>query len=99
MRKWYIPPSNSVPAGPRMVQCHSYTISLSEHVIEDTDTYEDVILKGGRMIVCARVCAQFSGFLQDTLHTWIRMKPGQKIIQNSITDLHYSCCEKRGWPC
>lgn len=24
MRKWYRPPSNSVPGGPRMVQCHSY---------------------------------------------------------------------------
>ena len=23
IRKWYNPPSNSVPVGPRMVQCHS----------------------------------------------------------------------------
>jgi hypothetical protein len=26
MRKWYKPPSNSVPADPRSVQCHSYSL-------------------------------------------------------------------------
>ncbi len=28
MRKWYSPPSNSVPGGPRMVQCHSCAMSV-----------------------------------------------------------------------
>lgn len=50
MRKWYNPPSNSVPAGPRMVQCHSYRGRSEAPVVWDRCgyTHEDIILCGGR---------------------------------------------------
>jgi hypothetical protein len=45
MRKWYSPPSNSVPDGPRSVQCHSYTTLVQVTGKEWTSSYKDIVLK------------------------------------------------------
>ena len=45
MRKWYSPPSNSVPDGPRNVQCHSYRTLVEVAGEEWTGSYKDIVLK------------------------------------------------------
>ena len=47
MRKWYSPPSNSVPGGPRIVQCHSYRMVSRLPTARAPvcgSTHEDIVL-------------------------------------------------------
>ena len=45
MRKWYSPPSNSVPDGPRSVQCHSCRTLVEVTGRSGPGSYKDIVLE------------------------------------------------------
>lgn len=72
IRRWYFPPSNSVPSGPRIVQCHSkmssWSSGSSQHGYKRARIHIAYLERRSR-VVWRRIIRQFSGFLHDTLHS------------------------------